>query len=482
MDSLLAANRADEVTQAARYEAFKGKNLLYLTAYYTAPHYEAAGRDNFKQIHATGVNIWVCLDPTLEADRVMAEKMEQEGFLKNGGVVFAEQSESEKAVDNIIASVEKLGVKLDAVFGGADHVQPIAAAIAERLGLPGNSVESYTIARNKYLSRDACERAGVASPKYHKIENEGDLEVAAAKVGFPMVLKPQSGAGSLGVYPCHNMTELRTAYSKVVEEIKTNRMFTWQGAPGVLVEQFIDGDEFDVDLLFWDGKCVFGSVTDNWPTDSTGYYLETGANTPTVYPADKRQELIDYAISVVKAMKFRQGCFHVECKYSHIHNRPLLIEVNARMGGQCIRHFNKEVYGVDLWDNFMMTSLGIPINPPRVENPTVACVHYDICAPKTGVLVHERFLDHIKAHPQVTMCKVTRTAGSKIQGFDTGIPEWVGTFQMRSEDGNVHELIDLVKSMLDSIDIPIVPEGAEKTTETATADVQSVETAAVDAA
>lgn len=44
-----------------------------------------------------------------------------------------------------------------------------------------------------------------------------------------------------------------------------NPTFNWN--PGcdvvVLVEEYIDGDEFDVDVLMWDGKPVYASVVDN---------------------------------------------------------------------------------------------------------------------------------------------------------------------------------------------------------------------------
>ncbi len=30
--------------------------------------------------------------------------------------------------------------------------------------------------------------------------------------------------------------------------------------------QYLDGDEVDVDLIFDNGKPVYGAVTDNWPT------------------------------------------------------------------------------------------------------------------------------------------------------------------------------------------------------------------------
>jgi hypothetical protein len=48
-----------------------------------------------------------------------------------------------------------------------------------------------------------------------------------------------------------------------------NPTFSWN--PGcevvVLVEEYIDGDEFDVDVLMWQGQAVYRHVVDNVCTD-----------------------------------------------------------------------------------------------------------------------------------------------------------------------------------------------------------------------
>jgi hypothetical protein len=53
-------------------------------------------------------------------------------------------------------------------------------------------------------------------------------------------------------------------------------------------------------------QLVYGDVVDNWKPEPP-YYMENGANFPTVIPEKARQELIDYAFKCVKAMGFKQG-------------------------------------------------------------------------------------------------------------------------------------------------------------------------------
>jgi len=57
-----------------------------------------------------------------------------------------------------------------------------------------------------------------------------------------------------------------------------------------------------------------------------------------------------------------QGVFHVELKYTA--RGPRLIEVNCRMGGGPVRLTNLLVWGVDLVEEHLLTTAGIPSRPP----------------------------------------------------------------------------------------------------------------------
>jgi hypothetical protein len=58
--------------------------------------------------------------------------------------------------------------------------------------------------------------------------------------------------------------------------------------------------EFDVDIVVWDGKLVYGTVTDNWKPIPP-YFLENGTNHPSVVPDSIQKELIAYSEKVCVA-------------------------------------------------------------------------------------------------------------------------------------------------------------------------------------
>ena len=54
----------------------------------------------------------------------------------------------------------------------------------------------------------------------------------------------------------------------------------------------------------------YADVLDNWKPQPP-YYMENGANFPTVVPDSVKQELIDYSFKCVKAMGFYRGACSV---------------------------------------------------------------------------------------------------------------------------------------------------------------------------
>jgi carnosine synthase len=97
---------------------------------------------------------------------------------------------------------------------------PLVARLCNTLGLPSSSAEAVDIARNKHCTRAAMRDAGLATVANALIKSVDDVDESAAVVGFPAVLKPISGAASLGVKKVYNLEELRAAFVEVTAEMR----------------------------------------------------------------------------------------------------------------------------------------------------------------------------------------------------------------------------------------------------------------------
>eukprot|EP00126_Sphaerothecum_destruens_P000160 Sdes_comp10199_c0_seq1m1813 len=445
MVGLLEENLPTVEAQQLRRQIAAGKKMVFVSCPYAA---SSVLHEYAQQV--LGVEIYI-MAPAGDAFSVDLVK---KGVAK--GHIAAETGHPSKAVELCVAAIESSGLEFDGVFTMHEIAIPLVCGITDALKYPGNSSEAASNARNKHRAREICQQNGLNTPRFAKITSAQDLLPASLAVKFPAVVKPSSGAGSEGVIRVDSLPQLQAAYEKILRDRETSQSLNWN--PGqdsdhvsaVVLEQYILGDEVDIDCLFWDGECVFSSITDNWPTFEP-YFLETGSNCPTKFPLAIQNEISTYAISVVKALGFRQGAFHVEAKYGP--DGPQLIEVNPRMGGGPVCEFNLDVHGVHMFENFVLSALGIPINPPRAAVPLCYTSHYSINAPITGILENTTFCDHLKADPHLEWVHYICEAGKKVNGLDSGLPDWVAEFRVKGS--SVQESNRIAEEMFASVVLPI---------------------------
>jgi carnosine synthase len=348
----------------------------------------------------------------------------------------------------------------DAVITFVELSVAMVARLAEHLALPGQTPDAVDTARDKHAARAALKSAGLPTPANCLLHQEADLEGAARLVGFPMVLKPISGAASLGVKKVETRQELTAVYREVVAELSTlvvvSGALVKNASDGkgvqadtvvdmtVLCEQYLDGAEVDVDVVMSDGQWRYAAITENGPTIEP-YFQETWAVCPSLIPVDHQRQLKDLAVKSVEACGFTAGVFHVELKYTS--NGPQLIEVNARMGGGPVRLVNKMVWGVDFVEETIFIGLGIPARPPVPKEPLTAISYYYVNALKSGTVVELPPLDKLRKTPGVVAMSYFVNEGDKVVGPDDGLPTWLGDVIVQAPSSE--KARDLMKKMFD---------------------------------
>lgn len=313
-------------------------------------------------------------------------------------------------------------------------------------------------------------KAGLPTPLHYKISSPEDVEKAAAHVGFPAVIKPVSGAASIGVIRVNDREQLDIAYKRVVSDMKKARIVAGaliegdeedEGDSGnagswiqlvLMLEEYLDGPEVDCDLVFDNGVPVYGAITDNWPTVEP-YFNETGSNCPSILSRVQQQELCELSVRSVQALGFKLGVFHVESKYTS--RGPRLIEVNCRMGGGPVRDTNLLIWGVDLVEEHLMACAGIPVKPPVAKRPLKEMAEYTINAQVSGILEHTNFLDEWQSHPDVLYARPLVKAGHKCICVEDGLPTWI--CELMATKPKVKEAIEFVKTIADGLKVPIKP-------------------------
>ena len=290
--------------------------------------------------------------------------------------------------ETILDALERSGVRADGLLTFWENSVCEAARVAAALRLPGNPPEAVDAARSKVRTRELSARLGLPTPKAQRVRSLDELFAAAADIGFPAVVKPEFGASAMGCVKIDDFESLSGVYKLVRAIVTPEQDEIFRAGRDLLLEQYLDGVEFDVDLILQDGACVFSSVSQNWPTAEPSFQ-ETGLHLPPDHSKKAVRGLVELSVQTVQAFGFRRGVLHVEGKCTS--RGPRLIEVNARMGGARIHQMVEAVWGVDLIEAQLRSCLDLPQTLKPSRKPRCAVVNAIVHAPATGRLADLSF-------------------------------------------------------------------------------------------
>ncbi len=310
---------------------------------------------------------------------------------------------------------------------------PVVARVATSLGLPGNPIEAVDTARSKLRTRQASERAGLPTPRSQRVRSLDELYAAAAQIGFPSVVKPEFGALAVGTVRVDSFESLPDIYWIVRKELESPQIIDFRAGNDLLLEEYLDGVEFDIDLVLEDGECIFSSVSQNWPTAEPSFQ-ETGLHCPPDHRAKPVGRLVELAVKTVQAFGFARGVLHVEGKCTA--RGPRIVEVNARPGGGRIHQIVDAVWGVDLVEAQLDSVLGLPQRLTPSRKPRCAIVNVLVYAPATGRLAALPFTDVKSEAGLGVTIDIATEVGQEVNGpdqiFSTELAEvYVGAKNLR---------------------------------------------------
>jgi biotin carboxylase len=269
-----------------------------------------------------------------------------------------------------------------------ETVLEATARAAEKLGLPHMSADATALCRDKYATRTLMDRAGLASVRHRLVTTESDAVGAAREIGYPVVVKPRSLAGSVGVALAHDDQAVRGAFASAA----TARFPNLPMGDGVLIEEYLDGPEISVDSVVDDGlvRCVHVArkrLGDPPYFEEVGHLLTNWSGQPW---AAAVRELV---VETHRVLGVTHGVTHAEVRLTPA--GPRLVELNGRLAGDLIPYASELATGIDLVSVAAELALGrqVPLTASRQRvaeirfiYPSFDCVVGDIdVAPAAAV-------------------------------------------------------------------------------------------------
>lgn len=254
----------------------------------------------------------------------------------------------------------------------------VMGRINDELGLSGISREQAICATNKHLMRKAFEKGNAPSPKSILAQDAEDAwSRLQSEFDTDAILKPSRNSGSRGIAKVsRNMDkgDFIRAYDEALSESRDH---------SVLIEQFIEGPEFSIEMIVWQGEIHVLTVTDK-KTTGAPHFVELGHNQPSCFSATDVETLKAAAVAGVRALGVNNYACHAEAKL--MNGKAYLMEVGARLGGDFIStELTHLSTGIDMVAAAIDVALGVEPDLSAKEEPKGVCIRY-FC-PKPGKLV-----------------------------------------------------------------------------------------------
>lgn len=261
--------------------------------------------------------------------------------------------------------------KIDGVIHPCSEVaMNVMGRINDELHLCGISKEIAIRATNKHLMREAFESYGAPSPKSRCFNN---AEVAwgsfCTDYTGDAILKPSRNSGSRGIAKISGNIK-GEEFAKLFERAKEESR-----DKSVMLEQFIEGPEFSVEIIVWNKEVHVLQVTDKKTTEAP-YFVELGHSQPSRFPEPVVNAVKSAAMMGVRALKVNNCACHAEVKVQD--GQAYIMEIGARLGGDFIStELTHLSTGIDMVAAAINCALGVePILEPTEPKHGVAIRYF----------------------------------------------------------------------------------------------------------
>ena len=313
------------------------------------------------------------------------------------------------------AVVEKHGI--DAIVTAAtDKPLVMMARIAEKYGFPFFSVDTARWSTDKFQMKQRFLEGGVPCAKGRLVKSVDET----SDMDYPVIVKPRDNSGSRGVKLCRTPKELEESMTEALEYSKLDT---------VLVEEFIEGPEYSIEGLHYDGKDEVIQFTEKKTTEFP-YNVELGHKQPALLSDEQKDAIREIISKIGKALMFENCPSHTELK---INDRGIfVIETSPRLGGDYITSTLVPLStGINMEDQLLNIALGekVDIQNGGVAKASGVCFLNLLCGMVTSI---DPAINEVSTWPNVYSFATSLKVGDEILPITSSLNRY-GQFIVKGE-------------------------------------------------
>ncbi|CAM5464906.1 ATP-grasp domain-containing protein [Streptomyces badius] len=292
---------------------------------------------------------------------------------------------------------------IDRIFSPFELGQGAAGYLRSHFGIPGQSYDVANNFSNKYAMKQRMAAGGLPVAGFRIAPALHHVPEAAAELGWPVVVKPMIGGGSINV--CFfDGPEQFEQFSRTPAADRIRAL-----PVPLVVEQFVPmTGECHLDGVVEDGKVVFAA--------SSRYLVpvlerDTTFGSSILPPGDPvRSRMEEMHEQSVRSLGLESGVTHME--FFETPDGLIAGEIACRPAGGGIPEAVRLHTGVDLWQASLELALGLsPRLAPTSEEGVLAHCYLPV---SPGRIVTQTPAEELEALPSVVQVDVIRKKGEVV--------------------------------------------------------------------
>jgi len=247
--------------------------------------------------------------------------------------------------------------KVERLIGTLEQLQVPLAQVRDELNIPGMRTEAAINFRDKAQMKTVLMAAGLPCARHRLVQEDTQAWEFAASAGYPLVVKPQAGAGALNTFRIDSDDELAELLKAQPPTLQHPALF----------EEFIVGEEHSFDSVFVDGKMLWHSISHYLPTPLEvlqNPWIQWVVLLPRVVDDGTYDEIRELASSALAALGMQTGLSHMEW-FRRPDGSVAISEVGARPPGAQITTLLSYAHDVDFYQAWARLMITGEFTPPE---------------------------------------------------------------------------------------------------------------------
>lgn len=242
------------------------------------------------------------------------------------------------------------------IIGILEAMMVTLARVRERYGVAGTSVATAELFREKAQMKDALRAAGLPVARHQLVTSEGDARAFAARVGFPIIVKPPAGMGAKATFRVSSEEELL----RVVSGMRVSA-----DSP-VLAEEMLRGSEHSFETITIGGVPRVSSISSYFPgclEVLENPWIQWACILPREIDTPRFERAREIGVKAVRALGLEDGMTHMEW-FEKADGSLAIGEIAARPPGPQLLHMTGVVHGIDIYRAWARAVIDAELDAP----------------------------------------------------------------------------------------------------------------------